>query len=719
MGGPQTHTPQQITQAQLSPAFGAPAPSPLGEGHEQRSNNNNNHHPPPHDGGTITNKLSSLFASSSDTSDGRNVGFTPTSKLAAQHEKHQQQCQEQKPRPLYQFQVTKLRSWRTGYIRLLVLYEDSFVTLDPNNTDTPTETNRWKYTSLTEWLAMPKEQDTILLQVDKDKLKFSCHNVNRATVLTALLQCQDESNQAPASETIVFANVERKTRHGTSIHVSLHVKAYGIVEVHPVTQQHLQVYRYMDLAACSFTSPKNSAGIVLYFHTSAQLKSRLYLIHSSRQGGNGRSDVLTLMRENCEILGIPLQMEESIRTDQWLQQRRTIPIGPIATSWQVTKKTKRHDSQYVTSPAGWVGGIVTRTLCLTGLGYLVERDGAGLVSCRRLSQLFGILRHAQSGDLTLEYADGSKRTYTSSNRDALLVSILDAAATMGLNRAVQVSDVGSAGYCLASHSVTQSSNEKAGGLFQPISIPQYCLKRVHTLATQTYAYVSKELESLRPNQPETFKAIDECTLLLEACHEFNASVLPTGDGLPTGPSDKLISGSIGALWGLVGNLLRQPHEQTGTDIHNRMEANRAEVTCTALFQTLYRLSKTPAGYKLSAELTTLQESISLLWKIQDVFCKYWGLQVLNVLLSGLPKRDMETEYVNKSVILRVGGSDLVEGIVNALLEPPKTQSSDGKEMVSDLVIMVASDLLQSLLCSYHDTTRPEYFSAFISALADR
>jgi DnaJ homolog subfamily C member 13 len=38
---------------------------------------------------------------------------------------------------------------------------------------------------------------------------------------------------------------------------------------------------------------------------------------------------------------------------------------------------------------------------------------------------------------------------------------------------------------------------------------------------------------------------------------------------------------------------------------------------------------------------------------------------------------------------------------------------------SDLILMVTSDILQSLLCSYHDTTSPEHFQLFIGALANR
>jgi hypothetical protein len=86
--------------------------------------------------------------------------------------------------------------------------------------------------------------------------------------------------------------------------------------------------------------------------------------------------------------------------------------------------------------------------------------------------------------------------------------------------------------------------------------------------------------------------------------------------------------------------------------------------------------------------------------------KYWAYRVLNVLLSGTKKRDREVEYVNKSVIFKAGGARLVNGLVSSL----------HSENVSDLIVMVTSDILQSALCSYHDTTTPELFSALIQAL---
>jgi len=442
-------------------------------------------------------------------------------------------------------------------------------------------------------------------------------------------------------------------------------------------------------------------------------------------------------------------------------------VGAMATTWAVSKTTRRHHVGFVGSGDGWVGGIVQRQLVITGRGYLVERDGAGVINCRPLSQMHSIVRvpkqdltankgggannsdpqqpkgpgdamsttngiATSGGDqLVLEFTNGATCTYTCSNRDALLVSILDATMTLGKKTTVQISDVPCAGYCLASiendTDVEAAPSSAAAALFQPISIPVHCLNRVYAVATAAYAYVTHAGEVLEATSIPVNVA-QECQVVLEACREFNTSVLPTGDGLPAGEKDKTLSGCIGALWGLVYELLRIPpnmsHMQSQLHVRDRHVAEH--IACT-LLQSLYRLSQTATGYKVSVELTTMQDCIPLVWQIQDDFGKFWAFRTIGVLVSGkrgkMPQlRDMELEFVNKKVILATGGPTLINGLVNALLESAQyanNTNGERQQRVNDLILMVISDMLQSILCSYHDTTTPEHFQAFIAALAKR
>jgi DNAJ protein RME-8 N-terminal len=742
--------PQQIVHTQLTPSVGSyeiPVPSvsttPVPVLQQQRQAS---------PGSSFLNLPASLqrglFQPQPSHDAARNVGFTPSAKLAAQHANAAAAAANAggalsaEHHPKHQFHVTKLRSWRTGYCRILVLYEDCFATVDPasGNEDGKgrgRETNRWPYSSLVEWMALPNEEDALLLQIDKEKLKLStsAHSSgssggsgggdSRALVLSLLLQCADEAGQLRAQERVVFRNVQRQTRHdGAVVDVALHVEPYGLVEFRggggSHHQERLQTYRYVDMTSCSLTPN----GLIIYFHQPFQTRS--YIVPTSyRPNGNGRSDLLTLMREQCEILGIPLEMQESV--SDWLGLRRQTltpqTVGAVASSWTVTKSSRRRSGQ-----------SATRTLIITGLGLLVERDDVGIVSARRLSELYALVRHSDSNAFTIEYSNRSSRTFTSTHRDALLVSLLDAATTLAKNTAIHVVDVSTFGYCLSGMSRAMPSDESSGGLFRPISIPQYCLKRVYAHATSTYAFMapSEFSESQSSRSPAASlglapvpvsSVVNECVGLVEVCREFNASVLPGGEGLPTGPTDKLVLGSVGALWGLVACLLREnasalSSSGQGAIDASRHESRQVEAQCCTFLQTLYRLSKTCAGYKGSVDLTTLKEALPLIWKVDDPFCKFWILQVFNSLVSGLPlKRDLESEFVNKSVVM--SGPGVVDGLVTTLVAPSVLQSPDGRATVSDLVLMAASDLLQGILCSYYETTKPETFSAVVNSLAQR
>lgn len=624
--------------------------------------------------------------------DGLNLGFTPTAAMVKSHEQT-----ATIDRPLYQFQVTKLRSWRTGYVRLLSLYHDKFCTFDP---DSHQVTNTWSYPSISEWMAMPKEKDNILLQVGTDKLKFKCHHVDRAMVMSKLLECKVHFEKDDGPEWPIFRDCLRQTRHGTRTAMSFRICPHGLQEIHPSSLAVIQTYHFTEIDAVSFTAD-DQCGIVFHFAN----KSRLFYIQSSRRHGNGRSDLLTVIRDHYERLGIELNIRESCSASSWLEMRRQLGSNQtIVMTWDVNKITRRHDSAVVGSQQGWIGGSVNRKLALTSTGYLLELDGGGIVSQRPLKDLRALVRHPNSDKISLEFAEGCRKAYESSHRDALLVSIMDAAQSLAQNKTMNLTDISSAGYTLSDVGLPEESS----GIFQPISIPLYCLKRLYQLSTSAYAFLSHNSESsTRSGQP--LIVAEECSAVIECSREFNASIPPSGDGLPEKPNDKQVLGCIGALWGILSKLLSRKGG-------NSTETHLGEASAIPILQALYRLCQTPAGFKGTVDLSTMQECIKYLWDMNDDFCQFWSLRVLLILLNSKSHpRDREVEYVNKSVILQTGGSDLVKGLVSTILDAGEKRA-DGNQVVSDLILMVTSDILQSILCSNHDTTNPAFFDAFIEAL---
>jgi len=674
--------PYELTQAQLSPPAkgGLPQAKEIASTLATTVGSNAK---------KVKSKVVGLFAKDPNKP---NLGFSPTPRMIQQHEKRELIPSE---RPLYQFQVTKLRNWRTGYLRLLVLYPHDFATLDPNSED---ETNRWPYNALTDW--QDKGDSTILLTVGNDSLKLSVLCVHRAHVLTALLECRQIATGGSMLAVPSFAPIDRYTRHGTTQTVQLQVQEYGLTETD--AGRPLQTYRYADIVGITMT-PEDPNGLVIHFRQIN--KSRLYRLPR-------RQDFIQKVHAAYFRLGLewPQRAQPTPTIGEWIQMRRSLDIGTVLTVWPMRKSTRRHAT-----------GVASRQLVLTSKSLLVEKDGGTIVSCRRLVDVAAMVRCRGKDEVRLEFCDGSFRIYANSNRDAFIVALIDACSsvTNPLTGKIHVADLlDSSGFgmisfarsALAATVYQPAATTAAAAMFQPLSLPSYALQKVYACSTQAYAYVSHlfaEIAGLEIKGKDPIDVVQQCTNLLESCREFNASVLSTGDGLPQSEKDKSILGSLGALWGLVAALLRT----------NPNKPLREE-TLSSLLQSIYRLSQTPTGYTCSAELTTLQNALSVLFHEKqslEPFSMFWAIRVIGVLVSGTTERDLEAEYVNKSVVLKCGGESLAHGIVSSLIDT--RLRSDVAGTVSDLILMAASDVLQSILCSHHDTTSPEHFTSFIQILA--
>eukprot|EP00977_Amphora_coffeiformis_P026873 scaffold31331_cov76-Amphora_coffeaeformis.AAC.1 len=77
------------------------------------------------------------------------------------------------------------------------------------------------------------------------------------------------------------------------------------------------------------------------------------------------------MQHHCQTLGLTLSMEHSVSIQDWVQQRRSVDIGLIATSWPVTKMTFRPNTSQ---------GVVSKHLSITSRSWLVERAAGGVAS---------------------------------------------------------------------------------------------------------------------------------------------------------------------------------------------------------------------------------------------------------------------------------------------------------------------------------------------------
>ena len=132
---------------------------------------------------------------------------------------------------------------------------------------------------------------------------------------------------------------------------------------------------------------------------------------------------------------------------------------------------------------------------------------------------------------------------------------------------------------------------------------------------------------------------------------------------------------------------------------------------------------TPFGYATTVENEEAVKILLNIWCIEDTFAFYWSLKCLSALLLPRPfaaERDEQFESENKRILLgqRLNLPDtLVQSMLGNERSNSNTEGDIVPAIVSDLILMVVSNIVESILCSHRDTTEPDHFSRFIAALA--
>ncbi len=748
------------------------------------------------------------------------------------------------------FLITKLRSWRTGYERILSFHETYFTTLDPESKEI---TNLWYYSQIKNYASLPKEEDCLVIDVSaapsapasptrkgvgvgvgggNTKLKFRCLPRNRDDVMTSLARCKylydrrmvveggGEMNMDVASkhrmmkemqkQNPVFECQRQKTRYNTRARTLLVCAPHGLIEVDAQAgTRALQTYLYKHMRAICFISDESS-GVVFYMggygtvpvnsimalgrtnmngmngmsstngtsmhgdsnngnsihsldssngsEAAATCDEKVFFISSTsaRQGGSGRSDLVTVLKLKFETLGLPLGFTESVTLQALIErkvQRGNINlVGESLGSFQVKKITQRHGNHNDSN--GNIGGQVLRNLVLTRKGYILEYDQAPIdgnnnasqfsaVNCRRLRDIVCLVRHPSNSNnnqesakdraFTIEFKDGICRTYYSSECDSVLVNILDATVNLCGNFNATVTNSLSVGYRFSSFENADGGGGGGGGggtpakpkpsdagLFQSDPIEVQCLKRLQSIASNTNSYLHIIISSGGSN--EGINPFDEAFAVIETCREFNVNVsLSKIRNLPH--DEKLIVNTIHDLWAITSNLMTYERNCSmtrggGSDTQIDPDQSKEQMSgalCTIL-QTLYRLMMTPLGYcNTIGDIDAMNVFATKVSQMHNELTLYWTLKCASALLLPRPfatTREIENERANKSEVMRN-----MPNLANFLV------CCEGKDPIpkqtSDLILMVVSNILESMLCSHKETTTPKYFSSLVGTLTER
>jgi hypothetical protein len=267
------------------------------------------------------------------------------------------------------------------------------------------------------------------------------------------------------------------------------------------------------------------------------------------------------------------------------------------------------------------------------------------------------------------------RSYLSSDRDTVIISIIDAAQGVGNGRVLLSTKLTSA-LRLLPRQVTESQELNVKGSIAKADLYQ----SVFGSSTVEDWYLRK---------------LGKVDNVISCAEEFNANVEATG--ISPGADVKIIRAALIALSG---------------KLHQASESGNDESVAT-LLQALCRILIAPAafsgfhdmcgerGFNAIVGVLNKEDSGTEVYPITA----YWALRALFSLVhSQGASRDAEAEYVNKQVLL--GSPQVCTGLADLLRQSSR----------SVLIVQAASSVLESILVQRKDTTSPEAFERVMSVL---
>eukprot|EP00040_Diaphanoeca_grandis_P032411 m.196277 g.196277 ORF g.196277 m.196277 type:complete len:2301 (-) comp32615_c0_seq1:478-7380(-) len=321
------------------------------------------------------------------------------------------------------FFVTK-HSWKGKYTRFFCIANDSLITLKP---ETFEETNAWKYDEeLTDILPSMKQENEFILTTRKDKaskklVQTTFSTPHRLDLLTAI-----QANRAKFVENEPQQQVYSAFKHHWSdARKDTLLCAYYSSFVQLGSKgKPIARYWYKDIEAICLISDYPGGFAVFYGGS-----GRMHLFALEK-----RDELLRKIAENAtNYLGITLKVKKKTIT---LNQFRENRLGRFSndasitslTEFNVNKVSVRHQSM-----------PVARLFCTTEK-CIIERDPStySIVCARDLCSVAVLVRNPDDPQkFSIEYKLGDTRTYLSTDREAMLASLLDSIRAAG-NRDVLI-----------------------------------------------------------------------------------------------------------------------------------------------------------------------------------------------------------------------------------------------------------------------------------------
>lgn len=548
--------------------------------------------------------------------------------------------------------ITK-HSWKGKYKRIFSVGKKGITTYNPSTLEV---TNQWPYEEFISIVPNTKApmNNEFMITMKKntkktDTMKFSSDH--RADLLTEALRFRHLFAEKPAG--IKRFNAYKLHWSDSRVSVILEVNPGSLDQVDPATRRTLCSYDYKDMEGITQISDCPGGVAVIHggysrLHAFA-LENRDELIKSTQEAA-----------ANHVGIGIK-QRKDPITVDQF-QTRR---LGKYSNDESLTS----YAEFIVQKISPRTSDPIRRTLCLTET-CLVERDPAtyNVVTCKPLCDIFSIVRDIENPQkFHVEYVKGAIRTFTSTDRDALIASVLDGVRASG-NRDVHV----------------KMRFTNRGHRLGPFTVP-----------------VDEEVES------QHLKFVQNPPIgmpVAEAISRFNSNISYSGllhavtaDTLFAENKEKMINLTLASLLDREGDQKSLPVDE--------LEAQ---------FHAVRRLVASKAGFGAFTTLPQMREKVGLkvvrALKRNDVGVSHAAIDMLCALMQPMhDDYDLRQEQLNKSSIMSS------KKFLESLLEMFNAHVMRGS---GALVIAAMLDFLTFALCApYSETTDGANFDILLEMVA--
>ncbi|ESO09053.1 hypothetical protein HELRODRAFT_156562 [Helobdella robusta] len=546
--------------------------------------------------------------------------------------------------------ITK-HSWKGKYKRIFSVGTKGITTYNPTSFEV---TNQWPYE---EFISIkpndrsPSSNNEFCIMMKKnnkktDTMRFSTDH--RSDLLTDALRF----HRLFADKNYMPKRYQAYKQHWSDRKVStcLEINPGSLDQINPRSGQTFCSYDYKDMEGISLVSDYDKGLVIM-----SGGFGRMHMFSVER-----RDELIqSILETSSNYVGVHIRLKKEGIT---LEQFQLNKFGKYSTDealtscaeFTVQKKTLR------------VEGATRRTLCLTET-CLVERDPAtyNIITCKPLCDIFSIVRPiGNPQEFNIEYVKGEIRTYTSTDRDALLASVMDGVRASG-NRDVHVK--------------------------------MKFTNRGHRLVPVDEEVESQHLKFLQ-NPPPGMTAT-------EVLSRFNSNVSYSGllhavtaETLFAENKERLINGALSSLL-----------ESNGGDVKT-MELEDLE----AQLHALRRLVASKAGFAAFTALPQMREKVGIkvvkALKRNDLGVSHAAVDMLCSLMQPMHDNyDLRQEQLNKSAVL--SSKKFLESLLDMFTGHVNRGSGA-------LVIAAMLDFLTYSLCApYSETTDGACFDTLLEMVA--